>query len=128
MRAAGFSRAKIAEIRDIAAKSRSGVIPTLAKIRKLGDDEIVGRLTEARGVGRWTVEMLLMFTLGRPDVLPADDFGVRHGFQLLHGLDEMPKPKVLLEFGERWRPHRTVAAWYLWRAVDLSRAAAKAGK
>ncbi len=125
LRAAGFSGSKIAAIRDIAAKSRSGVIPTLRVIRGLEDDAIVERLTEARGVGRWTVEMLLMFTLGRPDVLPADDFGVRHGFQILHGLDEMPKAKALLEFGERWRPHRTVAAWYLWRAVDLKRAAAK---
>lgn len=122
LRGAGFSRSKIAAIRDIAAKCQSGVIPTLRVIRGLGDDEIVERLTEARGVGRWTVEMLLMFTLGRPDVLPADDFGVRQGFRLLHGLDEMPKPSVLREHGERWRPHRTVAAWYLWRVVDLSRA------
>ena len=122
LRAAGFSRSKIASIRDIAAKTRSGAIPTLRVIRGMPDDEIVERLTEARGVGRWTVEMLLMFTLGRPDVLPADDFGVRQGFRILHGLDEMPKPGELLEYGERWRPHRTVAAWYLWRAVDLSRA------
>jgi DNA-3-methyladenine glycosylase II len=74
-----------------------------------------------RGVGRWTVEMLLIFQLGRPDVLPADDFGVRNGFRLAYGLDEMPKPKELLAYGERWRPHRTVAAWYLWRAADAAK-------
>lgn len=118
LRAAGFSGAKIAAIRDIASKARSGVIPTMRVIRGLGDDEVVERLTEARGVGRWTVEMLLIFTLGRPDVLPADDFGVRNGFRLLHRLDAMPKPRELLEYGERWRPHRTVAAWYLWRVAD----------
>ncbi len=125
LRAVGFSRAKVAAIRDIADKSLSGVIPASRNIRKLSDDEIVERLTAARGVGRWTVEMLLIFKLGRPDVLPADDFGVRNGFRLAYGRDEMPKPKELLEFGERWRPHRTVAAWYLWRAVDLAKVGAK---
>ncbi len=86
---------------------------------RLADDEIVERLTEARGVGRWTVEMLLIFQLGRPDVLPVDDFGVRQGFRLAYGKKEAPKPKELLEFGERWRPHRSAAAWYLWRATEL---------
>ncbi|MBI3877182.1 MAG: DNA-3-methyladenine glycosylase 2 family protein [Verrucomicrobia bacterium] len=121
IRACGFSRAKILSIRDITAKTLSGVVPDSRKISKLSDDEIVERLTEVRGVGRWTVEMLLIFQLGRPDVLPADDFGVRNGFRLACKLDEMPKPRELLAHGERWRPHRTTAAWYLWRAADLSR-------
>lgn len=120
MRACGFSRAKIAAIRDIAHHAESGWIPTSRRIVKLSDDEIVTRLTEVRGVGRWTVEMLLMFQLGRPDVLPADDFGVRNGFRLAYGLPTLPKPKEVLAHGERWRPHRTTASWYLWRAVDLA--------
>lgn len=122
IRACGFSRAKLAAIRDIAQRAQRGDVPDSRRIAKMPDDEIVERLVECRGVGRWTVEMLLIFKLGRPDVLPADDFGVRHGFMLTYGLDEMPKPKALLEYGERWRPHRTTAAWYLWRAVDLHRA------
>ncbi len=123
LRGVGLSRAKVAAIRDIAAKVRSGEIPGTMAIRRLTDDEVVERLTAARGVGRWTAEMLLMFQLGRPDVLPSDDFGVRSGFRIAYGREEMPRPRELLEFGERWRPHRTVAAWYLWRAVDLDRAA-----
>ncbi|MCC7374514.1 MAG: DNA-3-methyladenine glycosylase 2 family protein [Verrucomicrobiales bacterium] len=119
MRACGFSRAKIASIRDIARHTASGLIPTSRQIAKLPDDEIVTRLTEVRGVGRWTVEMLLMFQLGRPDVLPADDFGIRNGFRLAFGLDEMPKPKDVLSHGECWRPYRTTASWYLWRAVEI---------
>ncbi|MFZ0826311.1 MAG: DNA-3-methyladenine glycosylase 2 family protein [Verrucomicrobiia bacterium] len=118
MRACGFSFAKIASIRDIAAKTLAGVVPASRHIVKLSDDEVVARLTEVRGVGRWTVEMLLIFQLGRPDVLPADDFGVRSGFRHAYRKRGMPKPKALLAFGERWRPHRTTAAWYLWRAAD----------
>jgi len=118
IRAAGFSRSKIAAIRDIAEKTLSGVVPGPRAIRNLSDDEIIERLTTVRGVGRWTVEMLLIFQLGRPDVLPADDFGVRNGFRRAYGLPEMPKPKELLEHGERWRPFRTTASWYLWRAAD----------
>lgn len=120
LRGCGFSRAKVAAIRDIAAKSIEGTIPTSRQIARLPDDEIVERLTEARGVGRWTVEMLLMFQLGRPDVLPADDFGVRNGFRLAYGKGELPKPKELLSHGERWRPHRSAAAWYLWRAAEMN--------
>lgn len=120
MRACGFSRAKVASIRDIAAKTLAGVVPSPRRISRLSDDEIITRLTEVRGVGRWTVEMLLMFQLGRPDVLPADDFGVRNGYRLAFRLPELPKPKVVLERGERWRPYRSTAAWYLWRAVDLA--------
>ena len=121
IRACGFSFAKIAAIRDIAAKTLSGVVPTSREIIKLSDDEIVARLTEVRGVGRWTVEMLLIFQLGRTDVLPADDFGVRMGFHHTYKKGEMPKPKELLAHGERWRPHRTTAAWYLWRAADRAK-------
>ena len=118
IRACGFSFAKIKSIRDIAEKTLSGLVPSSRQIAKLSDDEIIARLTEVRGVGRWTVEMLLIFKLGRPDVLPADDFGVRSGFHVAYKKREMPKPKELLVFGERWKPHRTTAAWYLWCAAD----------
>lgn len=121
LRAAGFSRAKIAAIRDIAAKTLDGTIPTNRAIRTMPDAEIVERLITVRGVGRWTVEMLLIFKLGRPDVLPADDFGVRNGYRIAFGLAEMPKPKELLALAERWRPYGTTAAWYLWRAADASK-------
>ncbi len=118
LRGVGFSGAKSAALRDIAAKTLGGIVPTPRKIRDLGDEEIIERLTSIRGVGRWTVEMLLIFQLGRPDVLPADDFGVRNGFRVAYGLPEMPKPKEVLAHGERWRPYRTTAAWYLWRAGE----------
>lgn len=121
IRAAGFSFAKIKAIRDIAEKALSGVIPTSREIVKLSDDEIVARLTEVRGVGRWTVEMLLIFQLGRHDVLPADDFGVRTGFRVAYKKREMPKPKELLAFGEKWKPHRTTAAWFLWCVADAAK-------
>ena len=121
LRACGFSFAKIAAIRDIAAKTLDGTIPSSRQIEKLSDEEIIKRLTEARGVGRWTVEMLLIFQLGRKDVLPVDDFGVRNGFRIAYKKREMPKPKALLKFGERWRPHGTTAAWYLWRAADAAK-------
>jgi DNA-3-methyladenine glycosylase II len=118
IRACGFSFAKIKAIRDIAAKTLDGTIPSSCQIEKLSDEEIIERLTGARGVGRWTVEILLIFQLGRPDVLPVDDFGVRNGFRRAYKKREMPKPKDLLKFGKRWRPHGTTAAWYLWRAAD----------
>jgi DNA-3-methyladenine glycosylase II len=121
IRACGFSFAKIRSIRDIAEKTLSGVIPSSRQIVKLSDDEIVARLTEVRGVGRWTVEMLLIFQLGRGDVLPADDFGVRTGFRVAYKRREMPKPKELLAFGEKWKPHRTTAAWFLWCAADAAK-------
>ncbi len=98
------------------------MVPDGATLAALSDDEVVERLTQVRGIGRWTVEMLLMFRLARPDVLPVDDFGVRAGFQAAYGLSSMPHPKALLAFGERWRPHRSAAAWYLWRAIELKRA------
>jgi DNA-3-methyladenine glycosylase II len=121
LRACGFSFAKIKAIRDIADKTLSGVVPVSRHIVKLSDEEIIARLTEVRGVGRWTVEMLLIFQLGRPDVLPADDFGVRTGFSAAYGRPVLPKPRELLAFGERWKPHRTTAAWYLWRAADAKK-------
>ena len=121
IRACGFSLAKIKAIRDIAAKTLDGTIPSSRKIEKMSDEEIITRLTEARGVGRWTVEMLLIFQLGRPDVLPVDDFGVRNGFRIAYKKRAMPKPKDLLKFGEHWRPHGTTAAWYLWRAADAAK-------
>jgi DNA-3-methyladenine glycosylase II len=122
LRASGFSFSKIAALRDLAAKTISGTVPMREHLHTLNDLEIIERLTAVRGIGRWTVEMLLMFQLRRPDVLPVDDFGVRQGFALAYGLRKMPPPKVLALFGERWAPHRSAAAWYLWRAVDLHRA------
>ncbi|HTY92438.1 MAG TPA: DNA-3-methyladenine glycosylase [Steroidobacteraceae bacterium] len=121
LRSCGFSFSKIAALRDLAAKTVSGVVPERDALHPLNDLEIIERLTAVRGIGRWTVEMLLMFQLRRPDVLPVADFGVRHGFRLAYGLKKMPDPKVLALFGERWAPHRSAAAWYLWRAVDLHR-------
>ena len=121
LRACGFSFSKIAALRDLAAKTLGGIVPPREHLHTLSDLEIIERLTAVRGIGRWTVEMLLMFQLRRPDVLPVDDFGVRHGFRLAYGFRKMPAPKVLAMFGERWAPHRSAAAWYLWRAVDLHR-------
>ena len=122
IREAGFSRAKIAALQDLATKAIDGTLPTAAVIRRLEDDAIVERLVAVRGIGRWTVEMLLIFQLGRPDVLPVDDFGVRNGFRIAYKRQAMPTPQELLRYGERWRPYRTAAAWYLWRAVDQAKA------
>ena len=119
LRRAGLSAAKLAALKDLAAKTLNGTVPTLARLRRMSDEEIVERLTQVRGIGRWTVEMLLMFRLGRPDVLPVGDFAVRKGFALAYGLTESPKPKELAEYGERWRPYRSAASWYIWRAVEL---------
>lgn len=119
MRGAGLSAAKLAALRDLAARTLDGTVPTLARMRRMADEEIVERLTQVRGIGRWTVEMFLMFRLGRPDVLPVGDFAVRKGFALAYGLAESPKPKELTEYGERWRPYRSVASWYMWRAIEL---------
>ena len=118
LRSAGLSNAKFLALRDLAERTRSGSIPTLSSIQKLSDEEIITRLTEVRGIGRWTVEMLLMFRLGRPDVLPVDDFGVRKGYSIAFGTPEMPSKAELEARAERWRPYRTVASWYLWRATD----------
>jgi DNA-3-methyladenine glycosylase II len=122
LRAAGFSFAKVAALRDLAQKTLADVVPGASALVQLSDEEIIARLTQVRGIGRWTVEMLLMFRLGRPDVLPVDDFGVRAGFRAAYGLSRMPKPRSLAAWGERWRPYRSTAAWYLWRALELKRA------
>lgn len=124
LRACGFSFGKINALRDLAAKVHADVVPAARELPGLGDEEIITRITQVHGIGRWTVEMLLMFQLGRRDVLPVDDFGVCNGFRLAYGLRGMPKPRALAQFGERWAPERTLAAWYLWRAVDLHRAGA----
>lgn len=118
LRGAGLSANKLKAVRDLARRTVAGEIPAFAKLRKLDDDEIVRRLTAVHGVGRWTVEMLLIFQLGRPDVLPVDDLGVRKGYAIAHKLDEKPKPKALIELAESWRPYRTVGSWFCWRATD----------
>ena len=118
LRACGLSGAKVAAMRAICTATLDGTVPTRRASARLSDHELIERLTTIRGIGRWTVEMLLIFTLGRPDVLPVDDFGIRDGYRLLYGLDEQPKPKVLAELGLAWSPFRSVAAWYLWRASD----------
>ena len=121
LRAAGLSRQKAAALRDLAAKSLDGTVPGGAAIAKMKDEEIVAGLTTVRGVGVWTVEMFLMFSLGRPDVLPVEDYGIRKGFALTYRCRDLPKPKRIAAYGERWRPYRSVASWYLWRAVELHR-------
>ncbi|MBP0493080.1 DNA-3-methyladenine glycosylase family protein [Pararoseomonas indoligenes] len=121
LRACGFSGAKQAAILDIAHKSAAGWVPTRRAAARLSDEALIERLVALRGVGRWTVEMLLMFTLGRPDILPVDDFGVREGYRVAAGLELQPKPKELAAIGARWAPFRSAAAWYLWRAADLNK-------
>jgi DNA-3-methyladenine glycosylase II len=120
LRAAGLSRAKTAALKDLAAKTIDGTVPSGRALLGMTDDEIVARLTTVRGIGRWTVEMLLLFDLGRPDVWPVDDYGVRKGFAKTFGRRKLPTPKQLMKFGEKWRPYRSVAAWYFWRALDQS--------
>jgi DNA-3-methyladenine glycosylase II len=116
LRKAGLSGAKAAAMKDLAKKTIEGVVPTLEDAQKLSDEELVKRLTSVRGIGSWTVEMFLIFRLGRPDVLPIHDLGVQKGWSITYGKKHKPKPKELLAFGERWRPYRTVASWYMWRA------------
>ncbi len=119
LRSAGLSGAKTAALKDLAAKTLDGTVPTLARLRRMTDEEIIERLTSVRGIGRWTVEMLLMSRLGRGDVLPTGDLGVRRGFAFTYQQPVAPTPKALAEYGERWRPYRTVASWYMWRALEL---------
>jgi methylated-DNA-[protein]-cysteine S-methyltransferase len=125
LRKAGLSNAKIAAVRDLARKTIDGVVPTLDEAAKMSDQELVERLDSVRGIGAWTVEMFLIFRLGRPDVLPIHDYGVQKGWALTYRKKSIPKPKDLLKFGERWRPYRTVASWYMWRAVELAGPAAR---
>ena len=119
--AAGLSRAKTAALKDLAAKTIDGTVPAGRALIRMSDDEIITRLTAVRGIGRWTVEMLLLFDLGRPDVWPVDDYGVRKGFAKTFGRRKLPTPKQLMKFGEKWRPYRSMAAWYFWRALDNNR-------
>jgi DNA-3-methyladenine glycosylase II len=118
LRKAGLSGAKVFAMKDLAQKTIDGVVPTLEQAEKLSDEELVERLVSVRGIGAWTVEMFLIFRLGRPDVLPIHDLGVKKGWSVTYGKKHMPKPKELLKFGERWRPYRTVASWYMWRAFE----------
>ncbi len=129
LRAAGLSHNKALAVRDLAAKTLDGTVPTLPRIRRMSDEEIIDHLTQVRGIGKWTVEMFLMFRLGRPDVLPTSDYGVRKGFALTFGKlkpadkvtpADLPAPAVMEKRGARWRPWRSVASWYLWRACDLA--------
>jgi DNA-3-methyladenine glycosylase II len=129
LRAAGVSRGKILALRDLAAKTLDGTVPTLARIRRMSDEDILEHLTQVRGIGPWTVEMLLIFRLGRPDVLPLTDYGVRKGYALTYARiaknkpfsnDLLPRPEEMLRRAERWHPWRSVASWYLWRACDLA--------
>jgi DNA-3-methyladenine glycosylase II len=118
LRKAGLSGAKILAMKDLAKKAIEGIVPTFEEAQALSDAELVKRLISVRGIGAWTVEMFLIFRLGRPDVLPIHDLGVKKGWSVAYGKKYMPKPKELLKFGERWRPYRTVASWYLWRAFE----------
>jgi DNA-3-methyladenine glycosylase II len=118
LRTAGLSRAKAGYIIDLAKRCNAGLIPSVSDCDLLHDEEIIVRLTEIKGIGRWTVEMFLIFNLGRPDVLPVHDLGVRRGFQIAHKKRDLPAPEQLAKHGVRWAPHRTHAARYLWRAAD----------
>jgi len=121
LRGAGLSRSKMLSLRDLARRTAGGEIPTPSQIHHMDNEAIIERLTQIRGIGRWTAEMLLIFHLGRPDVLPVDDYGVRKGFAIAYNRD-LPSPKELAAFGERWKPYRTVASWYLWRVVERATA------
>ena len=118
LRRAGLSRAKLAAVRDLAAKCIEGTVPTMRAALKMADDELVTRLSEVRGIGPWTVHMLLIFYLGRPDVLPTGDFAIRLAFKKLYRKRKDPTPEVIVEHARRWQPYRSVASWYLWRSLD----------
>jgi len=118
LRAAGLSRNKVAAIKDLAAKRLDGTVPSGRALAKMSDEEIIARLTSVRGIGRWTAEMLLLFELARPDIWPVHDYGVQKGFAKTFGRRKLPTPKQLAKLGEKWRPYRSFAAWYFWRALD----------
>jgi DNA-3-methyladenine glycosylase II len=118
LRGAGLSANKLLAVRDLAAKCVEGTVPSLTEARKLGDDELVARLTLVRGIGPWTVHMLLIFYLGRPDVMPTSDFAIRAGFKKLYQKRKDPTPEAVLKHARRWQPYRSVASWYLWRSLD----------
>lgn len=121
VRGVGFSGAKAAALKDIAAKTIDGIVPSARAARAMSDEELIAHLVQVRGVGRWTVEMFLIFTLGRLNVWPVDDYGVRAGYAIAYALDDMPKPKVLRALGEVFQPYRSIAAWYCWRAADAAK-------
>lgn len=121
LRGVGFSRAKVAALRDLADKAEAGLLPANRALAGMDDEAIIDCFVQVRGVGRWTVQMLLMFQLGRPDVMAVDDFGLRSGYRLAYGMEDMPSPRELLAAAEPWRPHRSVASWYLWRAAEAGR-------
>jgi 3-methyladenine DNA glycosylase/8-oxoguanine DNA glycosylase len=118
LRGAGLSRSKVAALKDLAAKTIDGTVPTSRALSCMADEEIIERLTTVRGIGRWTVEMLLLFDLGRLDVWPVNDYGVQKGFAKTFRKRKLPTPKQLQKLGEKWRPYRSLAAWYFWRALD----------
>lgn len=118
LRGCGLSRSKVAALKDLAAKTLDGTVPSAAALERMSDDEIIERLTQVRGIGRWTVEMLLLFDLGRPDVWPVNDYGVQKGYARTFGKRKLPTPKQLQRIGEKWRPYRSLAAWYFWRALE----------
>ena len=119
IRAAGISRPKLKSLRDLARRSASGEVPTLAQARRMSDQEIVERLVAVHGIGRWSAEMFLMFFLGRPDVLPVDDYSLRKAYARAFKKRALPSPEALEKHGEKWRPYRTAASWYLWSTLDL---------
>jgi len=118
LRGAGLSRNKLLAVRDLARKCHEGTVPSLMTAAKLGDEELVARLTEVRGIGPWTVHMLLIFHLGRPDVMPTGDFAIRLGFKRLYRKRKDPTPEAIIKHARRWQPYRSVASWYLWRSLD----------
>ncbi|WP_141735333.1 methylated-DNA--[protein]-cysteine S-methyltransferase [Oligoflexus tunisiensis] len=119
LRGAGLSRSKMLSLLDLADRLQRGLIPDMSELARMSDQEIIEVLTQVRGIGPWTVEMLLIFDLGRLDILPVTDYGVRKGFALTWRKRELPSPETLMRHGERWRPFRSLASWYLWRALDL---------
>jgi DNA-3-methyladenine glycosylase II len=121
-RAAGLSRQKMSYVRDLARQADAGAVP-FETIERLGDEEIIAALASIKGVGRWTAQMFLMFRLGRPNVLPAEDLGIRKGVQLAYRTRGLPPPKRVLAIGRPWAPYASVASWYLWRSLELPPAA-----
>ncbi len=119
LRGAGLSRNKLAALKDLAGKTIDGIVPSARSIKSMSDAEIVERLVQVRGIGPWTVEMMLIFTLGRPDVLPVTDYGIRKAIANRLGSSSLPSPREVAVLGEKWKPHRSVAAWYLWRSLDV---------
>ena len=119
LRAAGLSRSKVAALKDLAAKTLDRTVPSRRALAKMSDEEVIARLIAVRGIGRWTAEMLLLFDLGRPDVWPVDDYGVRKGFAKTFGRRKLPTPKQLIKLGKKFQPYRSIAAWYFWRALDV---------